>query len=65
MSFGILYRGQKSKDEFDNLPHPTKIVKTRIFCDFENNFMKKFKIELLVSDSAHKSLLVILITFFD
>ena len=35
------------------------------FCVFENKFLKKSKISKLVVDSAHKSLQIILITFFD
>ena len=35
------------------------------FCVFENNFLKKSKILILVLDSGHKSLKIILITFFD
>ena len=38
---------------------------TSIFCVFEKNFMKKSKIPILVSHSPHKSLLIILITFYD
>ena len=30
-----------------------------IFCVFENNFLEKSKIPILVSDSAHKYLLII------
>ena len=48
-----------------NQPHPTKIVSIRAFFVLEINFMKKSKIPILVSDSAHKSLLIILQTFFD
>ena len=32
---------------------------------FTKNFMKKSKISILVSDSSHKFLLIIIITFFD
>ena len=52
---------QLSKDEFVNQPHPTKIVKIRAFL----MFLKKSKIPILVSDSSHGSLLIILIIFFD
>ena len=38
---------------------------TSTFCDFEKNFMKKSKIPILIYDSSHKSLVIILITFFD
>ena len=34
LSFGILYRSQKSKGKFVNQPHPTKIVKIREFLYF-------------------------------
>ena len=37
----------------------------KIFCVFEKNFVKKSKIQILVSESSHKSLLIILTTFFD
>ena len=57
-SLGILYRSRKSKDEFVNQPHLTKIVKIRAFLVF-------WKIPILVSESAHNSLLIILITFSD
>ena len=36
-----------------------------IFYIFENNFVKKSKISILVPDSSHKSLLIILTAFFD
>ena len=36
-----------------------------IFYVCETNFLNKSKIPILVSDSAHKSLLIILITFFN
>ena len=55
------YRSRKSKDEIVNQPHTTKIVEIRAF--FVS--LKESKIPVLVFDSAHKSLLVILITFFD
>ena len=65
LSFGILYRRPKSKDEFINQPHPTKIVKIRAFFEFlKKNLLKKFKISILLSDSPHKSLLIILIIIF-
>ena len=36
-----------------------------IFCVVERNFIKKSKISILVSDSSHEFLLIVLITFFD
>ena len=61
LSLGTLYRSRKSKDKFVNQPHPTKIEKIRAFFVF----LRKSKIPILVFDSAHKSLLTILLTFFD
>ena len=61
LSFGILSRSRKSKNKFVNQSHPTKIIKIGAFFVF----LKKSKISILVSDSFHKSLLIILITFFD
>ena len=61
LSFGILYRSRKSKDKLVNQSHPTTIVKIKAFFVF----LRKSKIAILVSNSAHKSLLIILITFFD
>ena len=46
---------------FVKQPQPTKIVKISVFFVFS----KKSKIAILVSDSAHKSLLIILLIFFD
>ena len=61
LSLGILYRSQKIKDKFVSQPHPTKIDKIRPFFVL----LKKLKIPILVLHSAHKSLLINLITFFD
>ena len=36
-----------------------------ISCVFEKDFMNKSKISILASDSSHKSLLIILLAFFD
>ena len=60
-SFCILYQSPKSKNKFVNQPYPTIIVKVRAFFVF----LKKSIITILNSDSANKSLLIILITFFD
>ena len=59
------YASRKSKKKFVNQPHPNKIVKIRAFFVFwKKNFMKKSKILILVSDNAHKPLLITQITFF-
>ena len=66
MRFDIFYRSRKRKDKFVNQPHPTKTVKIRAFFVFsKKNFLKKSKIPILVSASAHKSLLIISITVYD
>ena len=59
LSFGILYYSPKSKNKFVNKLHPTKHIKIRAYIVFS----KEYKIAILVSDSAHKSLQTILITF--
>ena len=61
----ILYRSQKNKDKFVNQSDPTKIMKIKEFFVFDRNFLKEPQIPILVSDSGHKSLLIILIKFFD
>ena len=61
LSLVTLYRSRESKDQFINQPYPTKIDETRPFFVF----LKKSKILILVFDSAHKSLQIIFITFFD
>ena len=66
LSFGILYQSRKKKDKFVNQPHLIKIVKMRAFFVFLKFFyFEKSKIAILVSDGAHKSLLIIRLIIFD
>ena len=61
----LLYRNWKSKVKFVNQPHPKNMSKFEHFLCFWKKFINKSKIPILVSNSAHISLLIILITFYD
>ena len=55
MRFGTCNQSPKSKEKFINEPYLTKIAKIRAFCGiFENYFLKKSNIFILVSGTFRK-----------